>query len=412
MVETPKQIQRIYLSLTLFNTLAASFIWGVNTLFLLDAGLSNLEAFAANAFFTVGQVLFEIPTGIIADVWGRRVSYLLGAVTLGISTLLYLWAWQIHAPFWYWALTSILLGLGFTFFSGATEAWLVDALQFTGFKGNLDSVFAKGQMVGGIAMLTGSVAGGFIAQLSNLGVPYIFRAVFLGLTFLIAFIFMKDLGFTPKKGGSVAKNIKDIFVTSIDNGLRKPAIRWVMLTAPFATGVSFYVFYAMQPFLLQLYGNKEAYGIAGLAAAIVAAAQIVGGIIAVHIGKLFSRRTTIMIISIVLNTAVLIVVGITTSFWIAIAALVIWGLLFATAGPVRQAYLNGLIDSKQRATVLSFDSLLGSSGGVVIQPILGKAADIWSYSTSYMLGAIFTIMALPFMLLARKQNPSSDPIKK
>ena len=60
------RIQRIYLILMLGNTLAASFIWGINTLFLLDAGLSNLEAFAANAFYTVGMVLFEVPTGLVA----------------------------------------------------------------------------------------------------------------------------------------------------------------------------------------------------------------------------------------------------------------------------------------------------------------------------------------------------------
>src|SRR6185436_1032583 len=161
-------IQRIYLSLILLNTFAASLIWGINTLFLLDAGLSNLEAFAANAFFTVGQVLFEVPTGIIADMWGRRTSYLFGTITLGVSTLLYLWAWQVHAPFWAWAVTSIFLGLGFTFFSGATEAWLVDALHSTGFEGNLDGVFAKAQIVGGIAMLTGSVIGGFVAQVTDL----------------------------------------------------------------------------------------------------------------------------------------------------------------------------------------------------------------------------------------------------
>ena len=86
----PRHIQNIYLILMLFNTLAASFIWGINTLFLLDAGLSNVEAFAANAFFTVGQVIFEVPTGIVADTWGRRASYLLGCLTLALSTLLYL----------------------------------------------------------------------------------------------------------------------------------------------------------------------------------------------------------------------------------------------------------------------------------------------------------------------------------
>lgn len=90
---TPTSIKRTYYALLLGNTLAASLIWGINTIFLLDAGLSNLEAFAANAFFTAGMVIFEVPTGIVADMWGRRVSFLLGTVVLAATTFLYvLWA--------------------------------------------------------------------------------------------------------------------------------------------------------------------------------------------------------------------------------------------------------------------------------------------------------------------------------
>ena len=180
MTEGALRVQRTYLLLTLLSTLAASFIWGVNTLFLLDAGLNNTQAFAANAFFTLGQVVFEVPTGVVADVRGRRASYLLGAITLLLATLLYLLMWQMNAPFWGWAISSVLIGLGFTFFSGAVEAWLVDALAHHGFTENLEGVFAKGQVTAGIAMLTGSVAGGFVAQATNLGVPYILRAVLLG----------------------------------------------------------------------------------------------------------------------------------------------------------------------------------------------------------------------------------------
>src|SRR3954467_10114034 len=102
-MDTPRSIQRTYLTLMLGNTLAASLIWGINTIFLLDAGLSNLEAFAANAFFTAGMVIFEIPTGIVADTIGRRTSYLLGTLTLAVSTLLYVLLWQLKAPFWAWA---------------------------------------------------------------------------------------------------------------------------------------------------------------------------------------------------------------------------------------------------------------------------------------------------------------------
>jgi MFS family permease len=117
-------------------------------------------------------VLFEIPTGAMADVRGRRLSYLLGTLILMLSTLAYLALWARPSPFWAWAVASALLGLGFTFFSGAVQAWLVDALKASGFNGLLDSVFAKGEIVEGVAMLTGSVAGGYVAQLSNAGVPY------------------------------------------------------------------------------------------------------------------------------------------------------------------------------------------------------------------------------------------------
>ena len=76
--------------------------------------------------------------------------------------------------------------------------------------------------------------------------------------------------------------------------------------------------------------------------------------------------------------------------------------------PIRQAYLNGLIPSEQRATILSFDSLLGSSGGVVVQPALGRAADVWGYATSYVLGAAISALALPFIALSRWRNEPAD----
>ena len=410
MMEKSSGIQKTYLSLTLLNTLAASFIWGINTIFLLDAGLSNLEAFAANAFFAGGQVIFEVPTGIIADMYGRRISYLLGTITLGISTYLYLYAWQIHAPFLYWAITSVLLGLGFTFFSGATEAWLVDALKFSKFKGSLDSVFAKAQVVGGVAMLSGSVLGGYIAQITNLGVPYMIRAGMLLLTFFIAFFKMKDLGFSPKKTKKPLMEIKKIFNTSINLGFKNPSVRYIMLSSLFLTGVSFYGFYAMQPYLLELYGDKEAYLVAGLAAAIIAGSRIVGGFLVPFIRKIFKKRTSVMIFGVLAGSILLGASGLTHSFILAIILLVLWGLLSAAITPVRQSYLNGLIPSKQRATMLSFDSLVGSTGGVAVQPALGKVADIGGYGASFIVGAVIQAIALPFVYLAKKENVKSDKV--
>lgn len=410
MNQLARKIQRTYLLLTLGNTLAASFIWGINTLFLLDAGLSNLEAFAANAFFTAGMVLFEVPTGIVADRWGRRMSYLLGTITLSVSTFMYWLMWHVHAPFWQWAAVSAFIGLGFTFFSGATDAWLVDALNFAKYKGPLEKIFGRAQMVSGGAMLTGSVAGGVIAQATSLGVPYLIRVGVLGLLFLFAFGVMRDIGFSPVRGHSVGGDVKNIYRNSLTYGLKNPPVRWVMLAAPFGAGVSIYAFYALQPYLLELYGNSKAYSIAGLAAAIVAGAQIAGGMAAPKIRGLFKRRTSAMIFGTAISVVGLLVLGLISTFALAILIVVIWALMFAALTPIRQSYLNGLIPSAQRATVLSFDSLMGNVGGVVIQPSLGRVADTHSYGASFMLASGFQALALPFLLKARRAagNSSAD----
>jgi MFS family permease len=410
-VPTPRSIQRTYLLLVLGNTLAASLIWGINTIFLLDAGLSNLEAFAANAFFTAGMVLFEVPTGIVADTVGRRASYLLGTVTLATSTLLYVLLWRIEAPFWQWAVVSILIGLGFTFFSGAVEAWLVDALTATGFTGELESVFARGQIVGGGAMLAGSVAGGFIAEQTSLGVPFVLRAAVLIVMFAVAFKLMKDVGFTPVTGARPLQEMRRIATASIDYGWRVPAVKWLMVEALATGGVGIYAFYALQPYLLELYGDPNAYQIAGLVAAIVAAAQILGGLAAPRIRRLFDRRTSALIATAALSVVTLALIGTVDSFWPVLGLIVVWGLLFAASQPIRQTYLNGLIPSQQRATILSFDSMMGSTGGVWAQPVLGRAADVWGYATSYVLGAGISALAIPCLALSRRQNAAADTIE-
>src|SRR3954471_3324445 len=307
---TPGHVQRTYLVLTLGNTLAASFIWGINTIFLLDAGLSNLEAFAANAFFTAGMVLFEVPTGIVADTVGRRASYLLGTVTLTLATLLYVWLWDLHAPFWAWALASLGLGLGFTFFSGAVEAWLVDALAATGFEGTLETVFGRGQTVGGIAMLAGSVTGGFLAERFTLGTPFIVRAGVLAVMFFVAFRLMHDVGFTPpEQRGRPLAEMRRIAGASIEHGWRVPAVKWLMVQAFFTGGVGIYGFYALQPYLLELYGDPHAYSIGGLSAAIGAGAQILGGLSAARIRRRFSRRTSALLLTAGASSLVLVAIG-------------------------------------------------------------------------------------------------------
>jgi hypothetical protein len=292
--------------------------------------------------------------------------------------------------------------------SGAVEAWLVDALAATGYTGELETVFGRGQMVAGAAMLGGSLAGGFLAQQTSLGVPFVLRGLILGVMFVMAFGLMHDIGFSPEKGGRPLAEMRKIASASIEHGWRVPAVKWLMVEALFAGGVGIYAFYALQPYLLELYGDPQAYQIAGLVAAIVAGAQIIGGVAAPAIRRLFHRRTSALIATAGLSVVTLGLIGSVENFWTVIGLTVVWGLLFAGARPIRQAYINGLIPSPQRATILSFDSLMTSSGGVWTQPALGRAADLWGYAPSYLMSAGISALALPFLARSRRQNAPAD----
>jgi MFS family permease len=205
--------------------------------------------------------------------------------------------------------------------------------------------------------------------------------------------------------------MRKILTNSIDYGWRVPAVKWLMLESLFTGGVGIYGFYALQPYLLELYGDPHAYQIAGLAAAIVAGAQILGGLAAPRIRRLFHRRTSALLATAGSSVLARGLIGLVQNFWFVIGLIICWGLFFAASMPIRQTYLNGMIPSKQRATILSFDSMMSSSGGVWTQPLLGKAADVWGYPSSYLIAAGISAVGLPFLVMSRRQNAPADTVE-
>lgn len=412
---TSDRIRRTYLMLILLQTLAASLIWGVNTLFLLDAGLSLTEAFVANAAFTAGVVLFEVPTGVLADSAGRRVSFIVGAATLLVTTAAYLGLWYVEAAVIWWVVVSALLGLGFTFFSGATEAWLVDALAETGYRGSIDVVFGQGQTATGAATLVGTIAGGFLAQI-NLGVPYIARSLILIAVIVAAHRSMHDIGYAPRRGGSVREEVAQLLQASVEHGLRNPPVRMLMLAAPFGLGIGIWVFYAFQPYLLELFGDPDAVYLSGIAAALFAVAQMVGGASVNWVRRHLDSRSGILLVQVVVSSFALVGVGLSErldvpmGFWVTIVLLSLVALGWAVSRPVQQAYINEVIPSQQRATVLSFHSLTSNAGGVVSQPALARVADVYSLGVGYVVAGAVTLIQLPFLWRVRRMGLPADRV--
>lgn len=192
-----------------------------------------------------------------------------------------------------------------------------------------------------------------------------------------------------------------ILRSSIDSGLKHEKIKWLMFAAPFSAGIGIYAFYAAQPYLLAVYGDPHAYSIAGLAAALIAGAQIAGGYLSPKLRKLPYQPITLITVGVAASALSLVLLGLAGQFILALGAIALWGVIFASLMPIRQAYLNNLIAAKERATILSFDSLMGNVGSVVTQPGLGKAADLWGYGTSFIISGAVQALAVP--LLARSR---------
>ena len=400
-----------YFTLAGLYTLSAALIWGVNTLFLLDAGLSFLEVFIANAAFSAGMVVFEIPTGVVADTLGRRISFLLSVSVLGTTTLMYVGLAQVGAGVVGFALVSVLMGLGFTFYSGAMEAWLVDALAATGYRGLLDRVFARGQQITGAAMLVGTVGGGLLGQI-NLSIPYLVRSGLLAAVFVVAYVVMHDVGFTPRRvtagelPGEVARNAR----AGVEFGWRQRPLRLLMLAGAAQSVFLMWGFYASQPYLLELL-DSDAVWIAGFVAAGVALATIVGNQIVRFASRYCGRRTTLLLAAAVVETCAAIGMGLASSFWVALPALLLVMGATGVSGPVRSAYLHQVVPSEQRATVVSFDSLLSSAGGIGGQIGLGVLGEARSIASAFVVGGVATAGALPLLGRLRRLGGPADVIE-
>jgi MFS family permease len=410
MAPTPsaQQIIRTYLVLTALFNGAMALIWGVNTLFLMSAGLDIFQVMLVNSIFSFGQLVFEVPTGVVADTVGRRASLLLCLVTLLVSTLAYLAIAWLRLGFWPFALVSVLLGLGFTFYTGAVDAWLVDALAAVGHKAPLEPVFARMQVVFGAAMLIGTLGGGALGQL-HLSLPYLLRAALIVPTIVVAWRGMHELGFTPRtlRWRAIPTEMKAVFDASVQNGLRHRVVLPLMLASLVAASFSMFGFYSWQRYFLDLLGRDRVW-VTGVIAAAVAASMIVGNALVAPLSRVAGTRTRLLSGAALVQMVSIMLCGVTTSFSAAVALYLVYGIAGGAASPVKQGYLNAHIPSAQRATIISLDSLFADLGGGVGQSGWGYLARVHSIGTAWLAAGVTLVLGVPFYRIAGRRDRAHD----
>jgi MFS family permease len=407
---SPKRVIRSYLVISGLFTLSASLIWGINTLFLLDAGLTIFQVFVANAAFTAAMALFEVPTGVVADTRGRRVSFLLSEAILAVGTLAYVGVAAIHGGLLLFCLAGVVLGLGYTFYSGAVEAWLVDALKATGYERELDGVFARASMVSHVAMIVGTVGGGLLGTI-DLSIPYLVRAALIVMALAVGLRTMHDIGFTPRtmRMRGMVGEMRKVGRAGITYGWRKPAVRLLLMESFVTWGFFSWAWYAWQPYFLELYGS-DAIWVSGLIAAVFSLAGIAGNALVGRLATPGRRRTSILLVAGAATTSTMVATGLIRSFWITVPVFLLGAVAGGVLQPVRQTYLHRSIPSSERATLVSFDSLVGSLGSVGGQTGLGYLSQERSVPAGFVVGGLVTVLTIPIYVRLRALHEPADRI--
>jgi MFS family permease len=408
--DTPRRVVAVYVTSNALMTVAASLIWGVSTLYAMESGLNIFQVMLTNTVFAVSQVVFEVPTGVVADTIGRRASYLISLVLITVSTLLYLAAGELSWGFWGFAFASGLLALAWTFQSGAVEAWLVDALDHTGWVGPKSRVFAWGGIAGEISMLVGTMAGGFLGQV-DLAWPFVARACILVVTFVFVAVALHDSGFERRvlKWTTVVPEMKNILRSGARHGWRNGVVRPLMFENMIASAFFMYGFYSLQPYILDMLGKRLIWAVAAVTA-VGSLAGILGNSLAPRIlnGNSRHRRPAQVMIAV----SVLIAAGTVGAGALGVLApsargvvpvLVLTGLWLVISfgggiiGPVRRTFINDHIPSRERATVLSLDSMFGGAGSAAGQPALGWLSQSVSIPAAWVVGGVAVLAGLPFL---------------
>ena len=404
------RIIRTYYTITALFNFAMSLIWGIDTLFKMGAGLDIQHVLLTNAAFTLGSMVFEIPTGVVADTLGRRVSFLLCLATLFVTTLLYVAiAWRGWG-FWAFVWVSVFLGLGYTFYTGAVDAWLVDALQATGYSEPLEPVFARAQMFFGAGMLVGTIGGGLLGQI-RLDLPYLVRAAIVIPLFVLAWRGMPELGFTPRalELRRVPAEMRRVFIEGLSYGLKHPVVRPVMLAS--LVGMSFMIFgfYSWQRYFLDLLGRNLVW-VDGVISSLVGLSLIAGNALVGPLSRVVRTRTGLLMLSVAVQAALVVACGLLTDFYVVVALYLLYGVAIGLAMPVKQAYLNAHIPSAQRATILSLDSMFGNLGGVIGQGAWGRVAKVRSIGMAWAYSGLTLLLGIPLYWIARRSDKHMDAI--
>ena len=351
---------------------------------LLEINLINVAFMAANFFL-------EIPTGAIADNWGRKRSTQIGIIFLGLSFLTY----YLAGSFVGYILAEIIGAIGATCISGALEAWYVDGQKVFGEHEHMDKTFAKEQQWKQFAVIIGSVAGAQIGQIS-LDLPWLMAFVTSVLVLIIVSIVMtNDNGSRPSSQKISFEPIIKTAKESIEYGWKNNEVM-KLIGLGFIFTASMMALNMQWPIMFKSYGWEVKN--LGWLFAVIAITNSLGGRLAPYFKKNTDKEFNALVFSQLITVFGIIGSGLMLGPKITFTLFMIHQAGRGMFWPLRQGMLNREIDSQNRATVLSFASMISNSGAVFGLIISGLIAKYYSIGISWISSGIFLTLGFAVIL--------------
>jgi len=337
------------------------------------------EIFVLKAIYSIAIVAMEIPSGWMADVWGRKKTLILGSILGSAGFVIYSFSYG----FWAFVAAEVILGIGHSFVSGADSAMLYDSLKAD--KRTDKYIREEGRItsVGNFAEAIAGVVGGFLAAIS-LRTPFYFQfavaaiAIPASLTMIEPKVHVAEHLHSIKK---LVRNIRDMFVN--DKNLRVA----ILLSAVTGTATLTFAWF-VQPFFKAIGLPVEMFGIFWTALNLTVG---VSSVFAYKIADFLGRKWSILMV-IFLLTSGYILSGTFISYW-GLGFLFLFYLVRGLATPIFKNYINEYTESGVRATMLSVRNFVIRITFAGIGPLLGYITDNVSLNKALMLAGILYLIA-------------------
>lgn len=364
-------------------------------------GLSPFELVLMGTVLEVTILLFEIPTGVVADVYSRRRSVLIGAAAIGASLLLQgLWP-----MFWPTLVAQAVWGIGYTFVSGALQAWVTDEVG----EDAVQPIFTRGVQLALALTIAGTATAGLIGQV-DLRLPMLCAGAGYLVLALVLVVVMPETGFRPVP--KAERQGWRQFGTSLKAGLevarRRPLVRgfaWVGLFVGLSSETvdRLWTAHILASFTLPPLGGTSGTALwFSLFALVGTLMSLVASLLA---NRLANRRLNqlhpggLLAGLVLLQVAGILGFALIGSLALALVALWLRDAARALAEPVQATWLNRSIDSRSRATTLSLVGQADALGQVVGGPPLGALASRTSIPVGLVASAL--VLAPAAAILAR-----------